>query len=133
MPRTDTVWGGWGKTGAWAAAGRPVFAAAGDTGSQDSGGDGLDHVDYPASDPNVFGVGGTRLTVNADGSRASEVVWNDNDRTSATGGGISAVFTSRQVPDFAGNADPVTGYLVRVAGREDAIGEPEPAPAVDRA
>jgi kumamolisin len=104
------------------AAGIPTFVAAGDSGSQDSGGDGRDHVDFPASSPNAVGCGGTRLTVHADGSRDSEVVWDDNDRSSATGGGSSVLFPGRNVPDVAGNADPVTGYEVRVDGQEAAIG-----------
>ncbi|WP_146149457.1 S53 family peptidase [Kineococcus rhizosphaerae] len=103
-------------------AGVPVFVAAGDTGSQDSGGDGKDHVDFPASSPNAVGCGGTRLTVDASGARAAEVVWDDNDRSSATGGGTSVFFPGRNVPDVAGNADPVTGYTVRVDGQEAAIG-----------
>jgi hypothetical protein len=40
---------------------------------------------YPAMSPYVTGVGGTLLTLNADGSRVSEVAW------SGSGGGISPV------------------------------------------
>lgn len=101
-------------------AGVVVFAAAGDSGSTDSTSSNV--TDYPASDPNVLGCGGTRLTVNADGSRSTEVTWNDNPTTSATGGGVSKVFTGRQVPDVAGNADPDTGYSVLVDGGEYVIG-----------
>lgn len=102
-------------------AGVPVFAAAGDTGSGDSGGRG-NHVDFPASSPNVVGCGGTRLTLNADGTRAAEVVWDDNDTSSATGGGVSTHFPGRDVPDVAGNADPQTGYEVIVDGEQLVIG-----------
>ena len=100
-----------------------VFAAAGDHGSADSVSDGLAHTDYPASDPNVVGCGGTRLIANG-ATIQSEVVWN------ATGGGVSDRFPlpnwqslaavppsanpghqmGRGVPDVAGNADPDTGY-----------------------
>lgn len=101
-------------------AGVVVFAASGDTGSQDSTGTNV--VDFPASSPNVIGCGGTRLTINSDGSRSTEETWNDNSTSSATGGGISKVFPGRQVPDVAGNADPQTGYDVLVDGQSFVIG-----------
>lgn len=96
-----------------------VFAAAGDAGSGD--GEKGKHVDFPASSPHVIGCGGTRLLTNADGSRKSETVWNDST-SSATGGGVSILFPGRQVPDVAGNADPVTGFKVRVDGGDYVIG-----------
>jgi kumamolisin len=101
-------------------AGVAVFAASGDTGSSD--GTGRPAVDFPASSPNVLGCGGTRLTLDASGARAGEVVWDDNDTTSATGGGVSQHFPGRQVPDVAGNADPQTGYRVYVDGGQYVIG-----------
>ena len=97
-----------------------VFVAAGDTGSTD--GTGKDVVDFPASSPSVVGCGGTRLTLGADGTRAAEVVWNDNPTSSATGGGMSSHFPGRQVPDIAGDADPQTGYQVIVDGQSFVIG-----------
>lgn len=100
--------------------GNVVFAAAGDAGSTDNTPSNV--TDYPASDPNILGCGGTRLVVNSDGSRQSEVVWDDNDTSSATGGGVSKVFAGRQVPDIAGNADPETGYQVLVDGQNYVIG-----------
>jgi kumamolisin len=110
-----------------------VFAASGDNGSSDGVPKGGEHVDFPASSPHVTGCGGTRLTVDASGALAAEVVWNDNPTTSAGGGGYSAFFgkpgyqttvpgAKRGVPDVAGNADPVTGYPVRVDGRNLVIG-----------
>jgi kumamolisin len=102
------------------AAGIQVFVASGDSGSRD--GTGRNVVDYPASSPSVCGCGGTRLTVNAQGQRASEVVWDDNDTSSASGGGVSAFFPGRDVPDVAGNADPETGYQVLVDGESFVIG-----------
>ena len=92
-----------------------VFAAAGDNGA----GDGLDghHVDYPASSRFAIACGGTRLILNHDGTRRSEVVWNSDG---ATGGGISD--TGRKVPDIAGNADPNSGYIVNIDGIDMAIG-----------
>jgi kumamolisin len=100
-------------------AGCVVFVAAGDSGSHD--GTSKPSVDFPASSPNVIGCGGTRLTLNGT-ARASEVTWDDSDTTSATGGGISKHFPGRQVPDVAGNADPDTGYQVRVDGSSYVIG-----------
>ncbi len=126
-------WGGpessWSKTSitAYAAAfaaakakGVAVFAASGDSGSTD--GTRSNVTDYPASDPSVVGCGGTKLLLNSDGTRASEVTWNENPTQSATGGGVSKVFPGRQVPDVAGNADPATGYLVSVDGQSFPIG-----------
>lgn len=97
-----------------------IFCASGDNGSGD--GESGNHVDFPASSPNVVGCGGTRLTVNPDGSRSTEVTWNDDPTSSATGGGDSVLFLGRAVPDVAGNADPVTGYQILVDGQPGVIG-----------
>lgn len=102
------------------AAGVTVFCASGDSGADD--GTGRATVDFPASSPNVVGCGGTRLTLDANGERAAEVTWDDNDTTSATGGGVSGFFPGRQVPDVAGNADPQTGYEVVIDGGQYVIG-----------
>jgi kumamolisin len=118
-----------------------VCVAAGDSGSSDSVSDGKAHVDFPASDPYVLGCGGTSLT-SANGTISSEVVWNDNPTSSATGGGVSDSFglptwqanahvppsanagnkVGRGVPDVAGNADPQTGYNVLVDGQSSVFG-----------
>ncbi len=100
--------------------GVPVFVAAGDSGADD--GTGSKVVDFPASAPDSVGCGGTRLTVNAQGQRSSEVVWDDNPTQSATGGGVSQQFPGRTVPDVAGNADPTTGYQVSIDGQAGVIG-----------
>ena len=97
-----------------------VLCAAGDSGADD--GTTAPVVDFPASSPNVIGCGGTRLTLNADGTRAAEVTWDDNNTSSATGGGVSVHFPERQVPDVAGNADPVSGYQVKVDGQAMVVG-----------
>ena len=110
-----------------------VFAASGDNGSSDGVPKGGKHVDFPASSPHVTGCGGTRLTLDQSGALAAEVVWNDNPTSSAGGGGFSSFFAKpgyqttvpgakRGVPDVAGNADPVTGYPVRVDGQNFVIG-----------
>jgi len=106
-----------------------VCAAAGDGGSADGILDGSAHVDFPASSPHVLGCGGTKLEA-SNGLISSEVAWN------ATGGGVSKIFAlpnyqsavgvtsgnHRGVPDVAGNADPDTGYLVRIDGARFIIG-----------
>jgi kumamolisin len=125
-----------------AAMGVTICVAAGDDGSTDGVNDGLNHVDFPASSPNVLACGGTRLAASGN-SITSEVVWNElANNEGATGGGISDVFplptwqsgagvpasanpthnVGRGVPDVAGDADPTTGYVTLVDGNPDVIG-----------
>ena len=84
--------------------------------------DGKSHVDYPGSSPYVTCCGGTKLVLNPDGTRSSEIVWGGPQAQGATGGGISNLFPGRSVPDLAGNADPATGYTVKVDFLNMAIG-----------
>ena len=120
-----------------AALGITITVASGDNGSTD-GGTG-NNVDFPASSPHVLACGGTKLVANG-AAIASEVVWNEQaSNEGATGGGVSNVFTlptwqananvpapssagGRGVPDVAGDADPVTGYTIRVDGQTMVIG-----------
>jgi kumamolisin len=116
--------------------------ASGDNGSSDGVADGAEHVDFPASSPFALGCGGTRLDVGA-GGIAGEVVWNDGAGNGASGGGISTFFAlpawqagltahklrgeavplpKRGVPDVSGNADPASGYDVRIDGTDTVIG-----------
>lgn len=118
-----------------AALGVTVTVAAGDNGSSDGVSDGINHVDFPASDPWVLACGGTHLAANG-AVIASESVWNDGAQGGATGGGFSGVFaepayqagineggnSGRGVPDVAGDADPDSGYVVRVDGQEAVFG-----------
>jgi kumamolisin len=125
-----------------AAMGVTICVAAGDDGSSDGVDDGLNHVDFPASSPNVLSCGGTRL-VGSGTAIASETVWNElNHNEGATGGGVSDVFSlpayqgaagvppsanpghkaGRGVPDVAGDADPTTGYITIVDGQSGVIG-----------
>jgi kumamolisin len=124
-----------------ASVGVTVFVAAGDNGSSDGVSGSEAHVDYPASSPQVVGCGGTHVNV-ASGAISSEVVWDDLPSGGATGGGISATFpvptwqssagvppsansggkTGRGVPDVSGDADPETGYQVRVDGDDIVVG-----------
>jgi kumamolisin len=108
-----------------------VLVAAGDNGSTD--GQRGKHVDYPASSPQVIACGGTSLHASG-GTIRSETVWDDGGQGGATGGGHSAEFQKptwqgkavsgkmRGVPDLSGDADPYTGYVVRVDGRNQVIG-----------
>ncbi len=110
-----------------------ITVAAGDNGSTD-GGTG-NNVDFPASSPHVLACGGTKL-VEAGGKISSEVVWNETAANEgATGGGVSTAFalpswqagvgvpaSGRGVPDVAGDADPATGYTIRVDGQTAVIG-----------
>jgi kumamolisin len=125
-----------------AAMGVTVCVAAGDGGSTDGVDDGLNHVDFPASSPNVLACGGTTLVASGN-TVTSETVWNElANGEGATGGGISDVFplpgwqnaagvppsanpnqnVGRGVPDVSGNADPTTGYVTLVDGQPDVIG-----------
>jgi kumamolisin len=121
-----------------AALGITITVASGDNGSTD-GGTG-NNVDFPASSPHVLACCGTKL-MGSGSSISSEVVWNEQaSGEGAGGGGVSNVFPlpswqananvpapsvsagGRGVPDVAGDADPVTGYQIRVDGQNMVIG-----------
>lgn len=124
------------------ALGESVFVASGDSGayecltenwgappsSQYVG------VSSPASMPGVTAVGGTRLSVNPNGSWYAEQVWEEPAATGGTGGGVSGYFerpswqrgpglqntngtAMRKVPDVAATADPLTSITVDVNGQ----------------
>ncbi|MHB1511227.1 MAG: protease pro-enzyme activation domain-containing protein [Acidimicrobiales bacterium] len=129
--------------------GQSIFAAAGDSGSEDCGkGSATLAVDDPASQPYVTGVGGTTLT--ALGPPPTETVWNESaSGKGAGGGGISTYWTMpsyqanapsslnvinanssgsacgaatgycRQVPDVSADADPYSGYVIYYTGTGD--------------
>ena len=117
-----------------------ITVAAGDSGSTDGVTDGANHVDFPASSPHVLSCGGTKLE-GSGSTISSEVVWNElASNEGATGGGVSNVFPlptwqssanvpkpttaggGRGVPDVCGDADPSTGYAIRVDGSNLVIG-----------
>ena len=129
-----------------AAQGQSVFAASGDTGSEDCyDGTGVPpsetlQVDSPANDPFVTGVGGTAIE-----DPGTEPVWNDCGGLSgdscavggsqAGGGGQSTIFdrpawqvlasnatfpTKREVPDISGNAG--VGETFYASGGWTAVG-----------
>lgn len=118
-----------------------VTVACGDSGSTDGETDNMLHVDFPASSAFALACGGTTLAGSGKTIR-SETVWNESAvNEGATGGGVSRYFalpayqngagvpvqpetnfTGRGVPDVAGDADPSTGYVVRVGGQDQTIG-----------
>jgi len=122
-----------------AALGITITVAAGDDGSTDGVTGSANHVDFPASSPHVLACGGTKL-IGSGSTITSEVVWNETAaKEGATGGGVSTVFAlptwqassgvplagtfaGRGVPDVSGDADPATGYEVRVDGQSMVIG-----------
>jgi subtilase family serine protease len=89
---------------------------------------------YPAADPNVIAVGGTRLLLDGSGQRLSETAW------SGAGSGCSGVTQAarfqkrmtrstvtgcgarRAISDVAAVADPSTGAAVRFNGRWQVVG-----------
>ena len=122
-----------------AALGVTITVAAGDNGSSDGVSSG-NHVDFPASSPHVLACGGTKLDYNGT-SIVSEVVWNEQaNGDGATGGGVSNFFPlpawqanstvpspqqrggGRGVPDVSGDADPNSGYNIRVDGQQTVVG-----------
>ncbi|MDB5398559.1 MAG: Peptidase propeptide [Rhodopila sp.] len=119
-----------------------VCAASGDSGSSDGATDGSDHVDFPASSPHVLACGGTNLQASG-ATITAESVWNDGGQGGSGGGGVSGFFpvpawqdglhatrtsgggaalSNRGVPDVSGDADPETGYNVRIDGTNTVIG-----------
>ncbi|UOX88032.1 S53 family serine peptidase [Amycolatopsis sp. FBCC-B4732] len=116
------------------AEGISYFAAAGDDGTTDcyrQTGSTAKAVDFPASSPNVTGVGGTQLTVTSSNAYSSEKAWNDGANGS-TGGGISTVFTApswqssqsttyRKVPDVSADAASGSGYYIYTAGSWETV------------
>jgi Pro-kumamolisin, activation domain len=108
--------------------GQTIVASSGDDGAegclQNDGNKNRLSVNFPASDPLVLGVGGTRITSLS--FPPSEVVWNDgNDGDGAGGGGKSSFYAEppwqkafgiksrvREVPDVSADADPETGYVI---------------------
>ena len=117
-----------------------ILVASGDNGSADvNPPDQKKRVDFPSASPLVLSCGGTHLEASATGAITAESVWNDGAQGGASGGGVSTKYplpawqktakvpkigtkTGRGVPDVAGDADPETGYQVRVDGQDQVIG-----------
>ncbi len=117
-----------------AAAGVNVFVSSGDAGSNpDATGHsstGPTQAEYASSDPCVIGVGGTSLSLAANGTVASETGW------TGSGGGESRFFrrppwqkgpgiapgAQRLVPDVSVTADPNEGAFFVLNGQVRQIG-----------
>lgn len=107
-------------------------AASGDNSEND--GTGSAQVDYPCSSAFMWAVGGTRLSLAADGSIAGEQAWGDGRPGDDGGGGgfdtsipkptwqIGVPGNFRGVPDSSANADPLTGYLIVSGGKTISVG-----------
>ncbi|MCL2395606.1 MAG: S53 family peptidase [Acidimicrobiaceae bacterium] len=88
-------------------AGVTVLGSAGDRGSSDLTNNlqffTFPVTDWPATDPLVTAVGGTKLSLNAAGQRtAADTVWNDTGIEgipAATGGGLSTIFARPSYQD----------------------------------
>jgi subtilase family serine protease len=112
-----------------------VFAASGDQGAFDGTQPATLTVDYPASSPEVVGVGGTTLTLLCEAACTyeQETAWE------GSGGGYSQLFSEpafqqaagipepsqpamRGVPDVAFDADPATGVYVEAEGTWYGVG-----------
>lgn len=110
-----------------------ITAACGDSGSSNGLLDGKNHVDFPASCPDVLAVGGTNVMAE-NGAIERETVWNGGTQGGATGGGFSTIFdrpnwqaavvsqSARGVPDVAANADPESGYSILLDGQQVVMG-----------
>jgi hypothetical protein len=108
--------------------GQTIVASSGDAGAEaclpNDGNKNRLSVNFPASDPLVLGIGGTRITNLV--KQPGEVVWNDGGDGDGAGGGGKSVFYSepswqksfgikskvREVPDVSADADPETGYII---------------------
>jgi hypothetical protein len=104
-----------GYFSAMVALGWTLMTASGDRGATDDCSD--ISVSFPASDPNVIGVGGTTLTLNlfttsSDDTFSSEVAWTGGTKTSpsscsknngGSGGGCSVIYTTTDAPWQVGN------------------------------
>jgi subtilase family serine protease len=117
--------------------GQTIVASSGDAGSEACQPNGLRNllsVNFPASNPLVLGVGGTRINKL---TGPKEVVWNDgiSSNDGAGGGGKSVFYAEpqyqkafkinskvREVPDVSADADPVTGYVIHWNGQWGVIG-----------
>jgi hypothetical protein len=96
---------------AMAGQGWTMMTASGDRGATDDCS--TTSVSYPASDPDVIGVGGTLLTLFNDGTFSSEVSWTGGTSANScsgnnggSGGGCSAHFSA---PNFQSGSSQVCG------------------------
>jgi hypothetical protein len=90
---------------------------------------------FPSTDPYVVAVGGTELTLNPNGTRKSETVWNENgidNKTGqangaegATGGGCSNLYPAKSWQSHVANYSTAGCGPGRLAADVSAIADPE--------
>ena len=114
------------------ALGMSHYAATGDNGAYSCGEDQPPSALFPSTLPSVTAVGGTTVFESVDGSYFKESAWGGPISESGAGGGASQYYLLpawqkgvqdanghgfRQVPDIAGDADPITGFSYIMNGR----------------
>jgi kumamolisin len=119
------------------AQGMSHFVASGDNGAYTCGEDQDPAASFPATLPSVTAVGGTSVFESTSGVYFKEAVWGSPLDETGTGGGPSQVYPIpdwqkavgdsnghgfRQVPDVAGDADPVTGFHIVFGGEDTEAG-----------
>jgi kumamolisin len=106
--------------------GASVFVSSGDSGSHECSGSNKNVPSFYSTSPHVAAAGGTTLKVSGTKEK-SETAW------SGSGGGLSTIFaapayqsglgySARAVPDLSADANPNTGVLVIVGGKQEQIG-----------
>lgn len=112
------------------AQGQTVSASSGDTGAMECGSPpgSAAGAAYPASSPYVIAVGGTTLSLDANGGYAGETAWSETggspslyELIPAWQSGVVAD-TYRGVPDIAFDADPASGAVIVVNGQSQQWG-----------
>jgi pseudomonalisin len=116
------------------AEGMVFHASSGDSGTFTFGCSSSVSVLTPADTPFTMAIGGTALTVDANGNYESEIYWNDS--SGAGGGGVSTVFKlpkyqkkvknitrgGRNEPDISFDAAPATGIDMVFQGQFLTVG-----------
>jgi kumamolisin len=119
------------------AQGMSHFVASGDNGAYTCGEDQDPAASFPATLPSVTAVGGTSVFESTSGAYFKEAVWGSPIDETGTGGGPSQIYpipdwqksvedanghAFRQVPDVAGDADPITGFHIVFGGEDTQVG-----------
>jgi len=119
------------------AQGMSHFVASGDNGAYTCGEDQDPAASFPATLPSVTAVGGTSVFESTSGAYFKEAVWGSPIDETGTGGGPSQIYpipdwqkavedanghAFRQVPDVAGDADPITGFHIVFGGEDTQAG-----------
>jgi kumamolisin len=110
-----------------------IFCTSSDFGASDGLPTGQ-QVEFPGSIPHLTSCGGSVLTISPQGTIQTEIVWNEDPMTGATGGGVSAVFpipayqaganvpktstgfAGRGLPDVAGHAAGISTQFTPQSG-----------------